>query len=220
VRDGDIWTELQKAAQPEHIHLIVTGTHGRTGMSKLVLGSAAERIFRRAPGLVLTVGPSTPPDAPPFPSATPRSLLFPTDLSEASLRALPYAISLANQRPIELVLRPVLSPVFQVSSDRWWTPGDVTQAQAEAKATTRKHLEQLIAAANLAIEPAFTVEFGDPHEGILQAAETLYASFITMGLKRRTHVETLSHLPWSTVHDFACRALCPVLTVRSEAAAQ
>jgi nucleotide-binding universal stress UspA family protein len=220
VRDGDIWTELQRVAEQEHIDVIVVGTHGRTGMSKLVLGSVAERIFRQAPGLVLTVGPSSPPDAPSLPSVTPRSLLFPTDFSEASLRALPYAISLANQRRIKLVLFHVLSPVPQVIGDRWWTAGDVVQARAEAKATTRKRLERLTAAANLAIEPAFMVEFDEPAESILRAAKVLGVEFIAMGLKRRTHVETLSHLPWSTAYDVACRALCPVLTVRTENAAQ
>ncbi len=38
-----------------HADLIVMGTHGRTGVSHLVLGSVAERVVRTAPCPVLTV---------------------------------------------------------------------------------------------------------------------------------------------------------------------
>ena len=41
----------------EGIDLIVIGTHGRSGASKLLMGSVAETIFRHAPCPVLTVGP-------------------------------------------------------------------------------------------------------------------------------------------------------------------
>jgi nucleotide-binding universal stress UspA family protein len=40
--------------------LIVMGTHGRTGVSHLVLGSVAERVVRTAPCPVLTVRMTTP----------------------------------------------------------------------------------------------------------------------------------------------------------------
>ena len=42
-------------AQEHRADLIVIGTHGRTGMAHLLLGSVAERIVRTAPCPVLTV---------------------------------------------------------------------------------------------------------------------------------------------------------------------
>jgi len=42
-------------AKAETIDLIVMGTHGRTGVSHLLLGSVAERVVRTAPCPVLTV---------------------------------------------------------------------------------------------------------------------------------------------------------------------
>jgi universal stress protein A len=42
-------------AQDQNIDLIVMGTHGRTGMAHLLLGSVAERVVRTAPCPVLTV---------------------------------------------------------------------------------------------------------------------------------------------------------------------
>lgn len=42
-------------ARDKMIDIIVIGTHGRTGLSRLVMGSVAERIVRNAPCPVLTV---------------------------------------------------------------------------------------------------------------------------------------------------------------------
>jgi universal stress protein A len=42
-------------AQDQEIDLIVIATHGRTGLSHILLGSVAERIVREAPCPVLTV---------------------------------------------------------------------------------------------------------------------------------------------------------------------
>jgi nucleotide-binding universal stress UspA family protein len=45
---------VERAAET-HADLIVMGTHGRTGVSHLILGSVAEQVLRKAPCGVLTV---------------------------------------------------------------------------------------------------------------------------------------------------------------------
>ncbi len=52
---GDPALELARFAADEGCDLLVLGTHGRTGLSRLVLGSVAERVLRRAPLPVLVV---------------------------------------------------------------------------------------------------------------------------------------------------------------------
>jgi nucleotide-binding universal stress UspA family protein len=42
-------------AAREHAALIVMGTHGRSGLDRILLGSVAERVIRLAPCPVLTV---------------------------------------------------------------------------------------------------------------------------------------------------------------------
>jgi nucleotide-binding universal stress UspA family protein len=53
--EGDPAKEIVKAATDYACDLIVIGTHGRTGLSHLVLGSVAEKVVQRGHCPVLTV---------------------------------------------------------------------------------------------------------------------------------------------------------------------
>lgn len=55
---GDAADEIVRYAKTHAIQLIVLGTHGRTGVSRVVMGSVAERVIRTAPCPVLTVPPA------------------------------------------------------------------------------------------------------------------------------------------------------------------
>ena len=55
VKVGDPLFEIVEYVRLERGDLIVMGTHGRTGISHLFLGSVAERVVRTAPCPVLTV---------------------------------------------------------------------------------------------------------------------------------------------------------------------
>jgi nucleotide-binding universal stress UspA family protein len=52
---GDAAAEILRHAREERCELIVVGTHGRTGVARLVLGSVAERVARQSPCPVLVV---------------------------------------------------------------------------------------------------------------------------------------------------------------------
>jgi len=53
--EGDVATEILRLAQETGSDLIVMGTHGRTGLARLLMGSVAEQVVRKAPCPVLTV---------------------------------------------------------------------------------------------------------------------------------------------------------------------
>ena len=53
--DGDPATEIVRIAREEEVALIAMGTHGRTGVRRVLMGSVAEQVLRRAPCPVLTV---------------------------------------------------------------------------------------------------------------------------------------------------------------------
>ena len=52
--EGDTAQEIQRVAQERGCDLIVMGTHGHTGLSRLIMGSTAEKIIRQANCPVLT----------------------------------------------------------------------------------------------------------------------------------------------------------------------
>ena len=49
------FVEIIKTAKDKNIDLIVIGTHGRTGLAHMLIGSVAEKIVRKAPCPVLTI---------------------------------------------------------------------------------------------------------------------------------------------------------------------
>lgn len=55
IKVGDPLFEIVEYARLQHVDLIVIGTHGRTGIAHMFLGSVAERVVRTAPCPVLTV---------------------------------------------------------------------------------------------------------------------------------------------------------------------
>jgi nucleotide-binding universal stress UspA family protein len=65
LHEGSPTEEILRAAQEVHCELIVMGTHGRTGVGRLLMGSVAEAVLRRAPCPVLTIKA-------PFPAAAVR----------------------------------------------------------------------------------------------------------------------------------------------------
>jgi nucleotide-binding universal stress UspA family protein len=57
VMDGDAREALVRAAREEGAQLLVVGSHGRTGLAKLLLGSVASHVVSHAPCNVLVVRP-------------------------------------------------------------------------------------------------------------------------------------------------------------------
>jgi len=55
LEEGDPVTEVLAVADEMHADLIVMGTHGRRGLSRLLMGSVAELVMRKATCPVLTV---------------------------------------------------------------------------------------------------------------------------------------------------------------------
>lgn len=53
--EGDAATEIVRAAKEIECDMVVMGTHGRSGLGKLLLGSVAEHVLRNATCPVLTI---------------------------------------------------------------------------------------------------------------------------------------------------------------------
>jgi nucleotide-binding universal stress UspA family protein len=55
LRIGDPVDEILEAIATENPDLVVVGSHGRTGLRRLIMGSVAEAVLRRSPCPVITV---------------------------------------------------------------------------------------------------------------------------------------------------------------------
>lgn len=82
--------------------IIVMSSHGRTGFSRLMLGSVAEKVIRYAEIPVIVVENGHPM----FPM---EKILLTTDFSENAYKAYPYAKELAEKTGAEIHLRYILS---------------------------------------------------------------------------------------------------------------
>ncbi len=63
IRHGHPAEEIVKTAQELRVDLIVMSTHGRTGLSHVLIGSVAEHVVRMSNAPVLTVKPAKVQDA-------------------------------------------------------------------------------------------------------------------------------------------------------------
>jgi nucleotide-binding universal stress UspA family protein len=97
---------IVESANSFECDLIVMGTHGRRGLSHLILGSVAERVVRTSKKPVLTVRADAAVD-----TSGIRNILVPYDFSEASSGALQHARAWADAFDAELTLMHVVEPV-------------------------------------------------------------------------------------------------------------
>jgi len=194
---GDLVEAIPAVVQDRDVDLVVLGTHGRRGVTKLLLGSAGEKIYRSSPCPVLTVGPKVHAG-----DWKLRRILCPVDVAEDPEPALHYALSLAEENQAEFI---VMQAVPMVP----W------QHRVSVAEQTRRHLESLIPEqAKDWCTPQFLVRWEHPAEAILLAAAEREADLIVMGVRKSRAAGLSSHLPWPVASEVVSRAPCPVLTVR------
>jgi len=219
VKRGHIWKTLSAFIEEKNIDLIVMGTHGRSGLQKLALGSVAEQVLRLAPCPVVTVGPHTINNC----ARQPRimTVLFSTDFSSGSQHALPYALSLARTNNSRLIVLHVLSPRVEFVSAKSFTVGPEnvevsTELVGGALERARQQIAGLLPAEfTQGLEFEIDVKCGPAAETILESAMNSRADLIVMGAHRASESSLANHIPWATVSRVVREARCPTLTVRS-----
>ncbi len=200
VRVGPVWRTIAETIEDKPSAALVLGTHGRTGLRKLALGSVAECAFREAPCPVMTVGPRVLQSK--SGGAEAKHFLVPTDLSSESLEALPYGTSLAEATQGDVSLLYVRD--FG-SQDK-----DRDTASVEAANVRLRELLQLHPHAQ-ATTP-FIVKTGSPPEVVVGFAQEHRIDLIVMG--RRAWAEDSPPM-WRTAYAIVTQAPCPVLSMKS-----
>jgi nucleotide-binding universal stress UspA family protein len=207
-RGGAATTILDEAARLKP-DLLVIGTHGRSGFDRLVLGSVAERVLRRATCPVLTVPPRVPDAVTAGPVLYGR-ILCGVDLSEASYAALGRALSLARESRgwlgvahiIELLpgAEGPLPAALEPLATQW-----AENAQAQFAARIPHDLRYLCTVDEI-------IARGNPRRTLLRLADEHRADLIVIGAHGKGTLDRL--LFGSTAEGVVRGARCPVLTVR------
>ncbi len=207
VREGKAFDVIVREAAKRGCDLIVTATHGYTGLAHVLIGSTAERIVQHAACPVLVVrGRDETHNA----ELAPRWILVPTDFSENSRKAFPLASALAAEFGAKLILAHV-KPGIPMTGE---IPLNFTQQQIDAihaQAETRlrkfrsEHFSEDLDTTTLVLE-------GEAHQCLVQAITSDDPGLIVIATHGHTGWEHA--LIGSTAERVVRHAPCPVLVVR------
>lgn len=170
--------------------LVALGTHGRTGLARLRLGSVSESVLRQAAQPVLTVGPRVRASAS---LGTFRRILCPVNYTELARRALEHAAAIAEVTGAELIVTHVLEESEKPEAARPklcdWVPSELRK-----RCSVRE-----------------MVRSGHPAEQTVLAAEESRADLLVVGAQRRNVLGSL--LFGRTTETVIRSAPCPVFSV-------
>jgi len=182
--------------------LIVLGTHGRSGLSRAILGSVAERTIRLAHCSTLTAHAESPQPGPI------RKILLATDFSEEAGAALHWAASLASRCGAELILLHSATPPFGVGEEETYLDDEATRRRI---AQAREQLEDIAGSIDCAKEICVGRRY--PDTDILKEAKKRGADLIVLGTRGR---RGLPHVLFgSTAEQVVRRSLLPVVSVKN-----
>jgi nucleotide-binding universal stress UspA family protein len=215
VRSGQPAEEILHYAKEVHADLIALCTHGRSGLSRWVFGSVADKVLRGAtvPVLLVRVRATVEPGP-----VSHQRILVPLDGSALAEAALPHVRALIRPGQTQVCLVSVLTTGLGDRTVALLTTSPPglrlsTTALSRAQVELQSYLRGV--AARLREAGAATqieVREGNPAEEILACAQEIQAGLIVMNAHG---LSGMSRWVYGSVADRVLRgASCPVLLVR------
>jgi nucleotide-binding universal stress UspA family protein len=210
VRAGDAAKEIRHEAERLPADLLIVGTHGRSGFERLFLGSVTEKLLRSTRVPVLTIPPTVREPGSPLL----KTILCPMDFSAASLRALEYALSLAQEADARLIVLHVIEHLLGEAGARALGHLKVSEYYHHLEQDAITRLTAMIPdGARVWARPDERVVRGRAGQEILKVVADERVELVVMGMQGSG---ALSHLVFgSTTHTVIRNAGCPVLTLHS-----
>jgi nucleotide-binding universal stress UspA family protein len=206
VRKGHVVQEILAQAKASRSDLVVIGSHGRSGVQRLVLGSVAEKVLRLAPCQVLTVRSGVRlarRSSSPF-----ATILCATDFSAAANKAVAYAKRLAKEADTRLIVMSAVEwPFGPVTS------GPIAELRKNLESDARQELLRLLRPGSDRPPAEAVVATGKASAAIVKLARARSADLIVMGVSGRGALDVA--LLGSTTHHVIREGTLPVLTVRT-----
>jgi nucleotide-binding universal stress UspA family protein len=198
--NGSPWAEIVTLLRESGSDLCVMGTHGRTGVARMLLGSVAEKVVRHAPCSVLVVGREG--EAKPFAHA-----LVPTDFSESAELAIDLAAQIVRPEGRVSLLHVVELPVSYTGE----VAGMALDSDLDDRAAAA--LERSAARIGGKVRVTATTQTGYPVPQTLEAlTRDASIDLVVMGSHGRTGITRA--LVGSVAETVVRHARCPVLVVR------
>ena len=225
VRTGVPADEILLEIEEAGCDMAVLATHGRSRLTRFLLGSVAEKVTLSAPCPVLSIRPGTPAasektaakgkPAGRAPVARPRRILVPTDLSETSFGALAPAVAIAERFDGEVSLLAVLEDPLDHPEIDWKERAGITAEEMKSRMAeaTRSELRARVEELGLAARVnRLEVGFGRPAATLVERAEAEGVELIVIASRGRGAVSRA--ILGSVARDVVRHASCPVLTIR------
>jgi nucleotide-binding universal stress UspA family protein len=206
IEDVNVPAAIVSHAETMRPDLVVMGTEGHSGLERLVLGSVAERVLRKANCPVVTVPPHASRGL--NPEAV-REVLCPIDFSASSSAALEWAAAWATKAAARLTAVHVVEIPPEASDP------PLSEYTALRDRLIRNAHESMKAAVPVGIRESGRFDeqlaVGRPGPEILRLAHARPADLIVLGVRGRGAVDLAVF--GSTTHQVVRRADCPVLAV-------
>ncbi len=210
---GHTADEIALIAKEKGADLVVSATHGRSGLKRLILGSVTERLMRTLPCPMYIVR-SLERDlaAPVMAEMKLKRILVGCDFSADSDLAVQYGISLAQEFQTELHLAHVLEPrVYKDMLTQTAGGGDSGREGLREK-LTQKLKSMVPEEARQWCTPETLLLAGHPSDELTKYAVVNDMDLIVLGVRGHSVMESL--LVGSTTDRVVRQAPCPVLSVR------
>jgi len=210
---GHTADEITLIAKEKGADLVVSATHGRSGLKRLILGSVTERLMRTLPCPMYIVRSLEREPAPPVMAEVRlKRILVGCDFSADSDLAIQYGLSLAQEFQTELYLAHVLEP--SVYKDMLaHRAGDTDPGREGLREKLTQKLRGLVPEdAKQWCTPETLLLAGQPSDELTKYALVHEVDLIVLGVRGHSVMESL--LVGSTTDRVVRQAPCPVLSVR------
>jgi nucleotide-binding universal stress UspA family protein len=222
VREGHPAHQISTVIRQFHADRVLLGTHSRSRLGKLLLGSVAEQVLRSVNLPVITVGPQAHVADPATAARGERLVLHATTLQEGSRASAELACRIAAKQGARLLLLHVL-PVLQDggssegSQQRAGQSGQTAGLDSAAMHELRRLASQLAGDWELRCPEILPhVVHGNPAIEILATSAEFRADLIVLGATDRSAFANLTRD--RTIYRVLAHARCPVLTLRESKA--
>lgn len=212
-KEGDAAKNIVEIAEKEDFNLIVVGSHNKTQLARLFLGSVSYKVAMHSKCSVLVIKPSYSPE---ISAETKYSALLAVDGSDYSKYVTKHLKEIIDNKRADLTVLNVIVPIQEIIPPDAYIYTDIDKIIEETNIVSN---EILLNASTELIKQNFNVikkyhTEGDPADTILQEAKKNNSHIIIVGSHGRTGISRW--LMGNVGHKVYTHSDRPVLIIKSK----